>query len=353
MTDRLQNCRRVLAERKLDALLVTHVENVRYLTGFTGSSGRCLLTEDHSWFVTDGRYILQASDQVKGWDIRIERQGGTAETTALLKDLGKPIAFEADHVSVSQLKKWQEDTSAEFVPASGIVEGLRMIKDAGEIAIIKDAVEIVDRTFEYLLGIVKTGMTEREVALELDFHMRRLGADKEGFDSIVASGPHSAWPHAHPTDRKIAHGDFLKLDFGAYYQLYNSDITRTVVMGEPSARQREIYDTVLRGQLAALGAIRAGVVAKDVDAAARAPIEAAGYGDNFTHNLGHSLGRSVHDGPGFGKTAEHVLEAGMVLTVEPGIYVEGLGGVRIEDDVVVTETGCDILTRSTKEMLCI
>ena len=351
--DRLQKCRELMGDRDLQAFLVSDLENVRYLTGFTGSAGVCLITPDAGYFVTDGRYILQASTEVSSLEIRIDKDPPPARLGEILKDLSVPVGFESDHVSVSQLGKWKEISMSDLVPVSGLVEDMRLVKDAGEIDLIRQAVAIVDAVFEQILGILNPGLTEKEVALEIDFRMRRGGADKEGFDTIVASGPHSAWPHAHPTDRVLAEGDFVKMDFGAFARGYNSDITRTVVLGKPTERQQAIYAAVLNAQLKALDAIRPGVKGQEVDAVARESIAAAGFGDYFTHNLGHSLGRSVHDGPALGRTVERELAPGMVVTVEPGIYVEGLGGVRIEDDVVVTEGGCDILTRSPKELLSV
>jgi Xaa-Pro aminopeptidase len=353
MSSRLERCRAEMAIRGIGALLVQDLENVRYLSGFTGSAGRCLITPDGGWFVTDGRYILQASDQVKDLEVIIDPTQAYVALNPIMARLGSPIGFEVEHLSVAQFDRLREACSAEFTAVSGLVEKLRSIKDPAEIELIRAAVQIVDETFTHILNYLTAGLTEREIAIEIDFQMRRLGADKEGFDSIVATGPHSAWPHARPTDRRVAAGDFIKLDFGALRQCYNSDITRTVVMGEPDDEQRRIYAVVLDAQMTALSAIRPGQTGREIDAVARGVIETAGYGDQFTHNLGHALGRKVHDGPGFGRQVEQTLEPGMVLTVEPGIYVEGLGGVRIEDDVLITDTGCEILTRSRKELICV
>lgn len=350
MTNRLDRCKKMMADRNLKCFLVTEINNVRYLSGFTGSSGACLLTETGGYFVTDGRYRLQAPREVQSLEIRIEPQSTTKELTELLKTLGTPIGFEAEHTSVARLKRLQEETGAEYQPVEGLVEDLRRVKDPDEIRLIQEAVEIVDTTFERILSFLKPGLTEREIAIELDIQMLRLGAEAFGFESIVAAGPNSAFPHARPSDRPVQRGDFLTMDFGALRQGYNSDITRTVVIGEAGVKEREIYSAVLEAQLKAVAAVRAGIRGQEVDAVARESITAAGYGKQFSHNLGHSLGRSVHDGPALGRTVERELEVGMVVTVEPGIYVEGLGGVRIEDDVVVRANGCDILTKSPKEL---
>ncbi len=339
-----------MAQREIKAFLVTEIDNVRYLSGFTGSSGACLLTETGGYFVTDGRYRLQAPREVQTLEIRIEPQGTTRELTDLLKSVGLPIGFESEHISVARLKRWQDETGAEYHPIENLVEDLRRVKDPEEIGLIQEAVEIVDTTFDRILDFLKPGRTEREIAVELDIQMLRLGAEAFGFESIVASGPNSAFPHARPSNRPLERGDFLTMDFGAVLRGYNSDITRTVVIGEAGSKEREIYGAVLEAQLKALAAVRAGIKGQDVDAVARESITAAGYGEQFSHNLGHSLGRHVHDGPALGRTVERELEVGMVVTVEPGIYVEGLGGVRIEDDVVVRADGCDILTKSSKEL---
>ena len=337
----------------IQSMLVTEIENVRYLTGFTGSWGACLVTLDGALFITDGRYTLQAGREVQGIDVRIERQNESSELSGALKATSGVLGFEADHVSVSRCKKLQEAAGRDMEPTSGLVENLRRVKDSGEVALIEEAVHVVDATFGAIVPLIRAGTTERELAIEIDFTMRRFGADKEGFDTIAASGPNSAFPHHHPTNRAIQPGDFLKMDFGALRKSYNSDITRTVSVGQPSARQREIYSIVLDAQMKAIAAIRPGVKGKEIDAIAREVITAAGYGDCFNHGLGHSLGRTVHDGPGFSRTVEAELVPGMVLTVEPGIYIEGFGGVRIEDDIVVTEEGCSVLTGSSKELLSV
>jgi len=350
---RLERCREAMAQRDISALLVTNIDNVRYLSGFSGSAGSCLITRSGAHFVTDGRYGIQARLEVKDFVVHIDTAQPQIELNSLLKSVGTPIGYEADSLTVARLQHLQDATGRQFEAASGLVEELRLLKDADEIATIRQAVRIVDETFAQVIGFIRAGRTEKEIALEIDMAMRRRGAEKAGFDTIVASGPHSAWPHAHPTDRILERGDFVTLDFGALYNGYNSDITRTVVVGAPSDRQRQVYAVVLEAQLKALDAIRPGLKGKDVDAAARDIIERAGYGNQFMHSLGHSLGRTVHDGPGFGRTVEQELAPGMVLTVEPGIYVEGWGGIRIEDDVMVTADGCEILTRSAKTLLSV
>ena len=343
-----------MLERGIAALLVTDLENVRYLSGYTGSAGTILLTADSGVFFTDGRYTLQARDEVRDLNVVIEPGTKPSELNKHLQALDRPVSFEADQVTVTRLQRWNEEAAGvSFVPTTGIVQDLRLIKDPGEIDLIRQSVEIVDQVFDQVVGVLSPGMTEREVAIEIDFRMRRLGADGVSFDTIVASGPCSAHPHHHPTNRPLQEGDLVTMDFGALRQGYCSDITRTVAMGEPGPAQAAIYQAVLNAQEEAIDAVRPGMKGMDVDAVARKAIERAGYGEYFTHGLGHSLGREVHDGQAFGKAVEQMVAVGMVATIEPGIYVEGVGGVRIEDDVVVTPDGCEVLTRSPKKLLCI
>jgi Xaa-Pro aminopeptidase len=225
------------------------------------------------------------------------------------------------------------------------------VKDAGELAVIREAVALADQTFTHILPHLKPGVAERDIAIEIEYFMKRAGAEGEAFGTIVASGARSAMPHGRASTKLLEAGDFVTMDFGARWNGYHSDLTRTVVLGKASDRQREIYAIVREAQETGLRAIRAGVTGKDADAAARKVIEDRGYGDHFGHGLGHGLGRSVHDGGSLSPRSDTTLAAGMVMTVEPGVYIEGWGGVRIEDDVVVTETGCEVLTRSTKELL--
>jgi Xaa-Pro aminopeptidase len=234
-------------------------------------------------------------------------------------------------------------------PVKGVVEELRRVKDAGEIACHRQAAAIVDACFQHLLGYLKPGITERAVAVEIECFLRRKGAEREAFESIVASGPSAASPHAHATEKVIQAGELVKMDFGAMFGGYAADLTRTVAIQRADARQREVYHVVLEAQEAAIAAIRPGVKGSEVDQVARERIAARGYGDYFGHGLGHSLGLHVHDGPALSQTSAVVLEPGMVVTVEPGIYLPGWGGIRIEDDVVVTETGVEVLTRAPKE----
>ncbi|HEY3285460.1 MAG TPA: Xaa-Pro peptidase family protein [Armatimonadota bacterium] len=355
MTARLAKLRDLLSQDGAPALLITNLENVRYLSGFTGSAGAVLVTSERALFFADPRYHDQARQQCPDLEI-ICYEGSVDRLEAIAQQLAahqvKALRFEAAHLSYSEAEKTRKTLAGvELEPSEDLVERLRQVKDADEVEAIRRAVTLVDRAYSHILTKLAPKMSERDVALELDFFMRRNGADKEGFDTIAASGPNSAYPHHHPGSRLLQRGDLVKMDFGAYMGGYNSDITRTVCLGPATEKQRQVYSVVLGAQLAALAAIRPGVPGRDVDRVARNYIAAHGYGDYFGHGLGHSLGREVHDGPGLSQRSTITLSPGMVVTVEPGIYIEDWGGVRIEDDVLVTEDGAEVLTQSTKELI--
>ena len=350
----------------VDALVICHLENVRYLTGFSGSSGLVVLTQTDALFFTDGRYGVQAEREVPGFE-RIVLPAGSALLVAAAEWLREKagifcIGFEADHIPYSAYLTLEQtldpDDRAQqaLFARSGDVEALRAIKDASEIARIRAACQLADACFEHVCAFLKPGMTEARVAWELESFFRTHGAQKLSFDPIVGSGANSALIHGRASERVIGSSggaEFVLMDFGCVLDGYCSDITRTVVVGgEPTEKMRHIYNSVLAAQLAALKAIRPGVAGRDMDALAREMLKSAGYGE-MPHGLGHGLGRVVHDLPlpTFSPRATVTLEPGMVATVEPGIYTEGLGGVRIEDDVLITESGCERLTLATKELL--
>ncbi|MBD3918677.1 aminopeptidase P family protein [Paenibacillus sp. PR3] len=350
---RLDRLRDQLSQMGREALLITYSHNRKYVSGFTGSSGMLLITAQDSWLLTDFRYMTQAADQAPDFEL-IEHAAKPIVTVRDLLESKKiaKLAFEQDHVTYAEFAAWTEQLgSIELEPVSGIVEGLRLIKDEAEIAIVQEAAELADKTFQFALGIIRPGLSELEIALEMETFMRKGGASGPSFETIVASGERSALPHGVASERIVGTNEFVKLDFGAYYKGYCSDITRTVVVGTASERHREIYNIVLEAQLHALANIRPGMSGREADALSRDIIARYGYGDNFGHSLGHGIGLEIHEMPRLSKLSDSILTPGMIVTVEPGIYIPGFGGVRIEDDIVITDTGIKILTSSTKELI--
>lgn len=353
MQQRVNKLRKQIEEQPFDGMLILKPENRRYLSGFTGSSGYLLITGQEAVLITDFRYTEQAKGQAPHF--RVVEHGSSAPDAirAELESAGvKRLAFETDHLTYALYAAYNEKFApVELIPTEGIVEKIRAVKDEQEIATIRQACAIADAAFSHILGFLKPGISERDVALELEFFMRRQGAKSSSFDIIVASGTRSSLPHGVASDKILQQGDFVKLDFGALYDGYCSDITRTVVLGEPNEQQKQIYNIVLEAQLRALDHLKPGMSGKEADALARDLIREKGYGDQFGHSLGHGLGLYIHEEPRLSALSDDRLEPGMVVTVEPGIYIPGFGGVRIEDDVVITESGIDILTRSTKELV--
>jgi Xaa-Pro aminopeptidase len=341
----------------VDALVVTHLPNVRYLTGFTGSNAQVFVAADpaRSLFLTDGRYTEQSAREVPDLERRGYMGGHFGEVfRTACEDLAiRRLGFEAAVMSYEQHQQLDRTDGVELVPVGREVEALRLAKDPEEIRLVERAQSITDEAFDRILAKLVEGVTERELALELEFTMRQLGADALAFDSIVAFGENAAEPHHHPGERPLRQGDVVKLDFGAMAAGYHSDMTRTVAFGEPAAELREMHDLVARAQRAGIDAVRAGVAGGDVDAASRAVIEEAGRGDQFGHSLGHGVGLEIHEGPWLRSGSTETLPTGAVVTVEPGVYVGGLGGVRIEDMVEVTETGCRVIGTSTRELVTI
>ena len=336
-----------------DALLVTRLVNIRYLTGFTGSAALLLVDADGLLFVTDGRYRDQAGDQLAaaGVDARIEvssteQQKIVSQAAAAHRRVG----LEADDVTWAQQRRYDTEwfPDAELVATSMLVDDLRLVKDDGELARIEAACLVADHALAAVRPRLAEGPTEQEFALELDTTIRRLGGDGNSFETIVASGPNGAKPHARPSHRTIAAGDLVVIDFGALVDGYCSDMTRTVMVGEPSAEQQRMLEVVGASQQAGVDAVRAGAAVKDIDAACRTVIEASGWGDAFLHATGHGVGLEIHERPRVAATGDATLAAGHVVTVEPGVYLPEHGGVRIEDTVVVTATGCRPLTHTAK-----
>jgi Xaa-Pro aminopeptidase len=357
---RLARLRVALAGIGADALLVTARANVRYLSGFTGSAGALLVAAGRAVLVTDGRYRTQAGEQVAtvglGDAVEVVIGGVEAQRDAVVRALRtggvERLGLEADHVTWSGSRRWERDVApVEVVSTSGTVEALRQVKDAGELASMARAAAIADEALASVLGMLRAGPSEAEVALALDSAMRRLGAEDRAFETIVASGPNAAKPHARPTTRTIADGDPVVIDFGAVYEGYRSDMTRTFcVGGAPSAQMARVFEVVGAAQAAGVAAVRAGVEAQAVDRACRDVVAEAGWAEEFEHGTGHGVGLDIHEAPGVGPGSTAILGTGVVVTVEPGVYLAGIGGVRVEDTVVVTEDGCRPLTTFPKDI---
>ncbi|AIE60693.1 Xaa-Pro dipeptidase [Bacillus methanolicus] len=350
--EKIKKLRSAIEKLGIDGILITNSYNRRYMTNFTGSAGVVLISTENAQFITDFRYIEQATKQCEGYEI-VQHKGSLPDEVAKqVKKLGiKKLGFEQDHLSYSSFKAYEKAIGAELVPVSGVVEKLRLIKTESEIKILKEAADIADAAFKHILEFIRPGVTELEVSNELEFFMRKAGAISSSFDIIVASGYRSALPHGVASDKIIETGDFVTLDFGAYYKGYVSDITRTVAVGKPDDKLKEIYGIVLEAQLRGLAGIKPGMTGKEADALTRNFIAQKGYGENFGHSTGHGIGLEVHEGPALSIKSDTVLEPGMVVTVEPGIYIPGLGGVRIEDDTLITKDHNETLNHSTKELI--
>jgi Xaa-Pro aminopeptidase len=361
---RLQIVRRRLIELQLDALVVTALPNVLYLTNFAGSSAIVVLTADRLLFLTDSRYVTAISD-MRGQPYEcpdlelVEVEGSYEARLARLLNQFARVGFEAAHLTVSRLSWLQghREGGCELVQTEGIVERARVVKDSYELTTLRRAGRLLSDVTADVLRVVRSGQTERELALDIDFRLRRAGFERTAFETIVASGPNAALPHARPGERKLSKGDLVVLDFGGVYDSYCVDLTRTVSIGPASARARHVHAAVLNGHNQALAAVRPGASRFAVDEAARSVLDRAGMGAAFGHGTGHGLGLEVHEDPRITRkrsdvdSRDEALASGMVFTIEPGAYFPGWGGVRIEDDVVVTERGAELLTDVTTTLV--
>jgi Xaa-Pro aminopeptidase len=347
---RITALRKTLNERAWDAFIVSQPENRRYVSGFTGSAGFLLIAPDLALLLTDFRYIEQARKEAPDFEVIRLTDGLTNHLPQLVREHSlKTIAFESDHITVAQLKKWQESASdVDWIAAESAVETLRMIKDDNEVQAIRRAVRLADEAFAHLARTMRPHTTELEAAWELESYMRTHGAEKVAFDLIVGSGLNGAMPHATSSAKEILPGEPIVIDIGAVVDGYHSDMTRTVCLGQPDERFLEVYDVVLRAQETAEKTIRPGMTGQEADEIARQVITDAGFGPHFGHGLGHGVGIAIHEGPRLGQTSTEVLQSGMVVTIEPGIYLPDWGGVRIEDLAVIVEDGCEILTATSK-----
>lgn len=349
---RVEKLRKKMQEENLDSFLITSPYNLRYLTNFTGTTGLAVITLEKAFFITDFRYTEQAAAQAQGFEI-IKNVGPIFEEVADLvqKEGLRELGFEETTVSFLEYSVLEEIIDAQLIPISGMIEELREIKDEEEIAIIEKACSIADLAYDHILKMIQPGMTEIEVANQLDFYMRSLGASGVSFETIVASGLRSAMPHGVASKKIIEQGDLITIDFGCYYEGYVSDMTRTFAIGDPGEQLKEIYQIVLEAQLAVLEVAKPGVTGKQLDAVARDYITKHGYGEAFGHSTGHGIGLEIHEGPNASVRAEKQFVPGNIITDEPGIYLPGIGGVRIEDDLLITSDGNRVLTHSPKELI--
>ena len=337
----------------LDAMLITSEPGEFYAVGFHGE-GVVLVARDASWYFTDSRYIEAARDEVELAQVSLPKKGSSYRKMAqelVLAHGWKTVGFEEEAMTVAAHQLWKDALPAECKPASALLTGLRAGKDAEEIRAMVAAQRIAERALEETLAFLEPGKTEKEIAAYLEYSMLRLGAEKKSFDTIVASGPNSSRPHAVPGDRKIQAGDFVTIDFGCKVDGYCSDTTRTVAVGEPTEEMRKVYNIVLQAQRTGIAAARAGLPGREIDAAARQVIADAGYGEYFGHSFGHSLGIEIHESPNLAPSCSELMPVGAVVSAEPGIYLPGRFGVRIEDVLVLTETGCENITNYPKELI--
>ncbi|GEK33990.1 M24 family metallopeptidase [Kurthia sibirica] len=350
--EKLTKLRTLLSAQNIDGLLITNPYNLRYMTGFTGTAGVAIISKNDAVFITDFRYMEQAAKEITQFRIAQHKATMVEEIATQVKEMGiSKLAFEKENITYAQFLLYEKFIKVELIGVADIIEKIRLIKTPEEIKIIKVACEIADAAFEHIINYIKPGITELDVSNELEFFMRKQGATQSSFDTIVASGLRSALPHGVATDKMIEKGDFVTLDYGALYQGYISDTTRTVAVGEPSAKLKEIYDIVLQAQLIGVKEFKPGMTGVEADAIVRDYIKDKGYGEAFGHSTGHGIGLEVHEGPGLSHRSNYVLEPGMAVTCEPGIYLPGIGGVRIEDDILITTTGNEVLTHATKELI--
>lgn len=352
MKDRLVKARKAFKDLGVDAFVIMNEANRRWLSGFTGSSAVLVITQEASCLMTDGRYTEQAADQSPDFEVVDVGRPFEKSLAELFARLGVTrAAFESDHLTYRQITAFKEALpETAWEPSEGVVSRLRRVKDASELEKMKKAAAIADEGLKAVLPMVKPGISERDLMAEIEYRMSRLGSEVPSFETIVASGVRSSLPHGHATDKRLQAGDLLTFDWGAVYDGYHSDCTRTYLVAEETPVGREIYQTVLSALEASLNAVRAGVVTGDLDAVARKVIDDSPYEGRFVHSLGHGVGLDIHEGPGLGSGSQDVLEEGMFVTFEPGIYVPGVGGCRIEESGVITKEGVELFTHLPRSL---
>ena len=351
MKHRLEKIRELIRSQGLDAVVLIHLPNIRYLCGFSGSEGTLVVDGGESCFLTDSRYTTQARTEVFADRVRQYKAWPEGVASRLMERGCRKVGFEADQMVYSQLEKLREKTreSVEWMPLAKEISALRGLKDPGEMAVIRAAAGLNAAAFSEIEGLIRAGISERQLALDLEFALKRLGGDEKAFDFIVASGLRGALPHGLASEKKLDAGEMVTIDFGVRLGGYHSDETVTVALGKPPQQLVEVYDVVLKAHDLAIAALRPGVPLKEVDAAARSFIQERGFGEYFGHGLGHGVGLELHEYPVLSVRSEDIAQEGMVVTIEPGVYLPQQGGVRIEDMVLVTPHGCEVLTAIQKK----
>jgi len=351
---RLKRLRQRMTEQHVDTIVVYMPENRTYLSGFTGSAGTLVITQTSAYLLTDVRYDEQATVEAPAFEVIKTTAASSKAVTDLIVDLkAERLGFEGNFLTFDEHARLVLNANTvELVGISGMIEGLRRIKDAGEQVVMQRAAEMADMAWADMLSLIGPGVSERELAAELEYKLRKLGGDGPAFNFIVASGTRSSMPHGRASEKIVERGDLVTFDFGTRYKGYCSDMTRTVMVGEPTEKQRQVYQIVQTAQAQGVAACRAGISGKELDEVCRSIIRDSGYGPAFGHSTGHGVGLEIHEGPSIGLRGDlDILEPGMVITIEPGIYLPNWGGVRIEDTVLVTESGCVSFCKSPKELL--
>ncbi|MGA2669443.1 MAG: Xaa-Pro peptidase family protein [Ignavibacteria bacterium] len=350
--DRIEKLTRMLDSQSLDAFYITHLPNIRYLTKFSGSSGLVILTRTNKYFITDFRYKEQSAMEVKGFDIIINYDNKEEVKAIFKKDNLRSVGFEASHLSYSALENNKKNfDGVKFVPLTDEIEKLTVQKTPEEIESVRKAIEITDLAFSKVLEIIKPGVKELDISAEITYMHKKFGALKDSFEPIIASGWRGALPHGIASDKIIKEGEMVTLDIGCQYNGFSSDMTRTVSVGKPSDEMKKIYDIVFDSQQMGIEKAKAGITSKQLDSVSRNYINSKGYSENFGHGLGHGLGIEVHEMPGLNQRTEVPLLENSIVTIEPGIYIDNIGGVRIEDDVLLNDKGCEVLNKSPKDLI--
>lgn len=351
---RLEKIQEHIKREGIDGFIITKASNRRYSIRFTGSAGIVLVTQTKGFFLTDFRYLEQAKEEASGVEVIIVRNIRNGIKELIEKEKLQKIWFESDGIDFNTYQEWKDEfKNVKLVPMKGVVEKIRAVKTPAEISLIAKGVEISLGALGEVMKLIKPGIEEKDIAIEIEYRMRKMGAQKAAFDVIALFGERSSYPHGQPTNKKLKPGDFMLFDIGANCDGYCSDLTRTYVFSIMSSKQRAVYDIVYAAQQSAIKEVRAGISSTFVDKTAREVIEKAGYGKFFGHGLGHGVGLDVHEEPGLGQESRGILQEGMIVTIEPGIYIPGWGGIRIEDCVVVGKNGCEPLSHASKNIVCI